>query len=237
MAASYFCLTLDGVVDRECITNLGTCILNSVLVFIVFIAAILMCSESSSGKRRGGVRFQEHNSRWILTFCAAAIHLFELADGVMVLVRRHETRQNLHPMLGAVTSLVTVVVAIYFYHKVEEQGKARRLSALLVFWPCIVALKTAKLVVLYEKGLGAKHVTLQTTWAGVVVYTAIFILELSIFAQKVKKRVLCCVLLVLKPAATTPNGCNVVTGYLISFCGHTAVYLEYDRTNYQGPNR
>ncbi|CAN7987080.1 unnamed protein product [Ixodes hexagonus] len=184
MAASSFCLTVESVVDRECITNLGTCILNSVLVFIVFIAAVLMCSESSSGKRRGVVRFQEHNSRWILTFCAAAIHLFELADGVMILVRRPDTRQNLHPMLCAVSSLATVVVAIYFYHKVEAQGKARRLSALLVFWPCVVALKMAKLVVLYEKGLGAKHMTLQTTWAGILVYALIFVLELSIFTQK-----------------------------------------------------
>lgn len=191
MSVSDFCISLESTVDRECITNLGTSLLNTVLVVMVFVVMILICSEGSSSSKRRRGRLDEHNSRWILTFCLVAVHLFELADSVMVMLRRDQTLRNLHPLFSALSSLVMVAVATYFYHNVERSGKVKILSVLLIFWPCVVALKMAKLVILYEKGLLIKHVTLQTTWAGLVAYLAIFAIELSLFSRRVSLLDIC----------------------------------------------
>lgn len=182
MSVSDFCIKLDDTVDRECIANLGACILNSALVVTVCVATFLLCSDQS--RRVRGNLFEEHNSRWILTFCLIAVHLFELADGVLILLRREQLRQNVHAVLCPATSVVAVALAIYFYHKVEKHGKARRLSVLLFFWPCVVALKMSKLVILYGKGLSIRHATLEGTWLGLVFYLIMFVVELSTFMQK-----------------------------------------------------
>lgn len=182
MSVSDFCITLEDTVDRECIANLGTCILNSALVVTVCVATFLLCSDQSRRVRRA--LFEEHNSRWILTFVIVAVHLFELADGVLILLRRERLKQNVHVVLSAATSVVAVVLAIYYFHKVERYGKVRRLSVLLFFWPCVVALKMSKLVILYGKGLSIKHATLQGTWLGLVFYLAMFVVEVLTFTHK-----------------------------------------------------
>lgn len=182
MSVSDFCITLEDTVDRECIANLGTCILNAALALTVCVATILLCSDQP--RRVRDALFEEHNSRWILTFAMIAVHLFELADGALILLRREQPKQNFHPMLGAGTSIVAVVLGIYYYHKVEKYGRPKRLSVLLFFWPCVVALKMSKLVILYGKGLGIEHATLEATWFGLVCYLAMFLVELSTFMQK-----------------------------------------------------
>ncbi|KAK8782741.1 hypothetical protein V5799_015921 [Amblyomma americanum] len=182
MSVSDFCITLDDTVDRECVANLGTCILNSALVVTVCVATFLLCSDQNRRVRR--TLFEEHNSRWILTFVIIAVHLFELADGVLILLRRERLKQNVHFVLSAVTSLVAVVLAIYYFHKVEKYGKLRRLSVLLFFWPCVVALKMSKLVILYGKGLSIEHATLQGTWLGLIFYLTMFVVELLTFTHK-----------------------------------------------------
>ncbi|KAH6934049.1 hypothetical protein HPB50_019791 [Hyalomma asiaticum] len=149
MSVSEFCITLEDTVDRECIANLGTCILNSALAVTVCVATLLLCSDQP--RRVRDALFEEHNSRWILTFAMIAVHLFELADGALILLRREQPKQNFHPMLAAGTSIVAVVLGIYYYHKVEKYGRPRRLSVLMFFWPCVVALKMSKLVILYGK--------------------------------------------------------------------------------------
>ncbi|KAL1440438.1 hypothetical protein MTO96_009478 [Rhipicephalus appendiculatus] len=182
MSVSDFCITLEDTVDRECIANLGTCILNAALALTVCVATFLLCSDQP--RRVRDALFEEHNSRWILTFAMIAVHLFELADGALILLRREQPKQNFHPMLGAGTSIVAAVLGIYYYHKVEKYGRPRRLSVLLFFWPCVVALKMSKLVILYGKGLGIEHATLEATWFGLVCYLAMFLVELSTFMQK-----------------------------------------------------
>ncbi|XP_037284166.2 ATP-binding cassette sub-family C member 9-like isoform X2 [Rhipicephalus microplus] len=182
MSVSDFCITLDDTVDRECIANLGTCILNAALALTVCVATFLLCSDRP--RRARDALFEEHNSRWVLTFAVIAVHLFELADGALILLRREQPRQNFHPMLAAGTSIVAVVLGIYYYHKVEKYGRPRRLSVLLIFWSCVVALKMSKLVILYGKDLGIEHATLEATWFGLVFYIAMFLVELSTFLQK-----------------------------------------------------
>lgn len=182
MSVSEFCITLEDTVDRECIANLGTCILNSALAVTVCVATLLLCSDQP--RRVRDALFEEHNSRWILTFAMIAVHLFELADGALILLRREQPKQNFHPMLAAGTSIVAVLLGIYYYHKVERYGRPRRLSVLMFFWPCVVALKMSKLVILYGKGLGIEHATLEGTWFGLICYLAMFLVELSTFMQK-----------------------------------------------------
>lgn len=182
MSLSLLCNETETSTDRTCVTDLGICILNTVVFLFACVGMVFLCSDRSVKRTHDiGFRFRQHSSRWVLTFCLAAIHGFEVADGVMILLRTNNATQKVHPLLLAVSSLAAVLVAIFLYDKIEKRRKPRQLFILLIFWPLVLTLRTAKLGIFIDQGLSFQYVAMEANTAAIIAYTCMFAVEVTIF--------------------------------------------------------
>ncbi|XP_064461285.1 ATP-binding cassette sub-family C member 9-like [Ornithodoros turicata] len=185
MLVSTFCNETETWGDRVCVMNLGTFVLNVALVICVFVAVVLIClARGTIRSVPAGFRYLDHDLRWILTFFMLAIHGFELADSVMILLRRENSQRNLHPLLSAVTSFLAVLAAIFLYSQVEKRRMPRQLIILLLYWPCAIVLRSGKEAVLLDEGMSFKHVTLETNTGAILACLGMFAVEVALYNEE-----------------------------------------------------
>ncbi|KAF8777815.1 ATP-binding cassette sub-family C member 9 like protein [Argiope bruennichi] len=124
------------------------------------------------------VRYHEHCSRFVLTLCLFLLNLAEIGEGIMV--NQFNSSSKLHIIITPVSSLLSTLSAILFYHYVERLNRPKLLLILFVFWPVAATLKLAKLVTLYGIGLSTYHIRIFLTWTVTLVYSLLTAIDATL---------------------------------------------------------
>ncbi|GIX77651.1 ATP-binding cassette sub-family C member 9 [Caerostris extrusa] len=163
---------------KECYVDSLSVLLNILLMLMTFVVILRYKCTKIEKKHGELVRYHEHCSRSVLTLCLVFLNLMEIGEGIIV--NQFNSTSKLHIILTPVTSLLSTLSAILFYHYVERLNRPKLLLILFVFWPVAATLKLAKLVVLYGMGLNIYHMKITVTWAVTIVYSLLTAIDATL---------------------------------------------------------
>ncbi|GFS61777.1 ATP-binding cassette sub-family C member 8 [Trichonephila inaurata madagascariensis] len=168
---------------KECYVDSLSVLLNILLMLMTFVVILRYKCTKIEKKHGELVRYHEHCSRSVLTLILVFLNLIEIGEGIMVNQFNHSSK--LHIIITPVSSLMSTLSAILFYHYVERLNRPKLLLILFMFWPVAAILKLAKLVTLYGMGLNIYHMKIEVTWAITVVYCLLTAIDATlIIVQK-----------------------------------------------------
>lgn len=176
--------TGQPIASKECYVDSLTVLLN-ILVMLMTFVVILRYKCTKTEKKLGElVRYHEHCCRWFLTLVLLCLNLIEIGEGVMV--NQFNETSKLHIIVTPISSLLSTLAAILYYHYVERLNRPKLLLVLFMFWPVAAILKLAKLVTLYGIGLGFAHMRVEVTWAVIVAYCVLTAIDATLVIVQVR---------------------------------------------------
>lgn len=168
----------EGVLRNKCFVDVMNIIPHGILL-ITSALILIAWRESIMGrmKAKTWVHFHCHTIRWILTIILILVSGIEVAEG-LVSDYLDPDSMNYHVIVPPCFSLVSAVVSIVLYHNIELWNSPRFLLILMPFWLCACGLKLLKAFSLYVTGIEEEHLRLWITWAVVMIYGALFVVEI-----------------------------------------------------------
>ncbi|XP_055944779.1 ATP-binding cassette sub-family C member 9-like isoform X1 [Argiope bruennichi] len=163
---------------KECYVDSLSVLLNILLMLMTFVVILRYKCTKIEKKHGELVRYHEHCSRFVLTLCLFLLNLAEIGEGIMV--NQFNSSSKLHIIITPVSSLLSTLSAILFYHYVERLNRPKLLLILFVFWPVAATLKLAKLVTLYGIGLSTYHMRIFLTWTVTLVYSLLTAIDATL---------------------------------------------------------
>lgn len=170
----------DGVVKNECFVDILNIIPHG--LFIVITGLILIAwRESIMGKLKAKtwVHFPCHSLRWILTLLMMLSNGLEIAEGFLS-DNLDPDSMNYHAIVPPWFFFVSTILSIIFYHNIEMWNSPRFLLIMMHYWAAAGALKLLKAFSLYASGIELQHLKMWVIWVDLIIYTALFAVELVV---------------------------------------------------------
>ncbi|XP_060582748.1 ATP-binding cassette sub-family C member 9-like [Ruditapes philippinarum] len=175
----------DGVLRNKCFVDVMNIIPHGLFI-VTSIFILIAWRESIVGrlKAKTWVHFRCHSIRWILTLFLILINAIEIAEG-FVSDYIDPDSANYHVIVPPCFSLVSTILTIVLYHNIEMFNSPRVLLILIPYWISACGLKLLKAFSLYVTGIAPEHLRLWITWAVVLIYGALILVELVVlFTQR-----------------------------------------------------
>lgn len=131
------------------------------------------------------VRYRGHNFRWLLHLTLIFINVIKVTEGVWSESYSENMLSRLHVILTPSFALFASTFAIIFYHKIEAWKCSVFLLLHLVYWPLALATRIYQVVSLYTIGFTLDNVRLICAKVDIVVYGALFLLEIGLLVSEV----------------------------------------------------
>jgi hypothetical protein len=175
----------DGVLRNKCFVDVMNIIPHGLFI-VTSIFILIAWRESIVGrlKAKTWVHFRCHSIRWILTLFLILINAIEIAEG-FVSDYIDPDSANYHVIVPPCFSLVSTILTIVLYHNIEMFNSPRVLLILIPYWISACGLKLLKAFSLYVTGIAPEHLRLWITWAVVLIYGALILVELVVLFTQV----------------------------------------------------
>ena len=174
----------QGVLNNECFID-GLNIIPHTLFILITLPIIVVWNVSNSSRveMKSWVHFPGHMIRWILSLILLFINMLEIAEGVLSDMEFRGI--HLHVYVPHCVSLVGTLFSIIYYHNLEQWNTPKYLPLLPVYWIGSIITKSLKVSVLFNKRLGVSEPRYDLTWACIVLYALLLLVELNAFRKLV----------------------------------------------------